>query len=206
MTALSRSPRRFRGDLRFVVGIALVLASIAGVWSLVTASDHSSPVLQARTTVVRGEVLRAADFEEVDVSLGPLTDEYLAPSQLVPGQIAARTLTEGELVPRSAATSAEDGRTTTVVIKSSVGIPEDVQAGTEVEVWQAPLGEDGRTFEDPRILVGDVVVRTVLEPDGLLAEGAAELEIVIDRGNVADVLAAVTGGAALSVVPVGAGS
>ena len=103
-------------------------------------------------------------------------------------------------------TTAADSRTTTVVVASSVGLPEDVEAGTEVEIWQAPLREDGRSYDEPRILVGDVVVRAVLEREGLLADTTAELEIVIDRSDVAAVLAAVTGGAALSVVPVGAGS
>ncbi|WP_149084950.1 MULTISPECIES: SAF domain-containing protein [Microbacterium] len=206
MASLSRSSRRLRGDLRFVVGIALVVASIAGVWYVVTASDQASPVLQARRTIARGEILSPADFQAVDVSLGPVAEDYLGPAQLEAGQIAARTLTKGELVPRAAATAAEDGTTTTVVVESSVGIPEDVETGTEVEIWQAPLREDGRTYDDPRILVGDVVVRAVLEPEGLLADGAAELEIVIERSDVPAVLAAVTGGAALSVVPVGAGS
>lgn len=204
MAPLSRSPRRFRGDARFAVGIVLVLASIAGVWFVLTSSDQAVPVLQARRTIVRGEVLRATDFETVDVALGAASDEYLRPDQLPAGQVAVRTLTEGELVPRTA--TASDSRTTTVVVESSVGLPEDVAAGTEVEIWQAPLREDGRSYDEPRILVGDVVVRAVLEPEGLLAENAAELEIVIDRSDVAAVLAAVTGGAALSVVPVGAGS
>ncbi|MCT2225854.1 SAF domain-containing protein [Microbacterium paraoxydans] len=206
MAPLSRSPRRFRGDARFAVGIVLVLASIGGVWFVLTSSDQAVPVLQARRTIARGEVLRAADLETVDVALGAVSDEYLRPDQLPAGQVAVRTLTAGELVPRTAMTAASDSRTTTVVVESSVGLPEDVAAGTEVEIWQAPLREDGRSYDEPRILVGDVVVRAVLEPEGLLAENAAELEIVIDRSDVAAVLAAVTGGAALSVVPVGAGS
>ncbi|MEV8172823.1 SAF domain-containing protein [Microbacterium sp. NPDC077486] len=206
MAPLSRSPRRFRGDARFAVGIVLVLASMAGVWFVLTSSDQATPVLQAQRTIVRGEVLRASDFATVDVALGSVSDEYVRPGQLDTGQVAARTLSEGELVPRTAMTTAADSRTTTVVVASSVGLPEDVEAGTEVEIWQAPLREDGRSYDEPRILVGDVVVRAVLDREGLLADTTAELEIVIDRSDVAAVLAAVTGGAALSVVPVGAGS
>lgn len=206
MAPLSRSPRRFRGDARFAVGIVLVFASIAGVWFVLTSADQATPVLQAGRTIARGEVLRASDFETVDVALGAVSDHYLRPEQLTPGQVAARTLVEGELVPRTATAPAETTRTTTVVIESSVGLPDEVTTGTEVEVWQAPLRDDGRSYDEPRILVGDVVVRSVLESEGLLAEGTAELEVVIDRSDVAAVLSAVTGGAVLSVVPVGAGS
>ncbi len=50
-----------------------------------------------------------------------------------------------------------------------------------------------------------MIVHDVLDAEGVLADTGTQLEIVIDRADVADVLAAITGGAALSVVPVGAG-
>lgn len=37
------------------------------------------------------------------------------------------------------------------------------------------------------------MVRTVLEDDGMLAESGTKVEIVVDRTDVADVLAAATG-------------
>ncbi len=58
-------------------------------------------------------------------------------------------------------------------------------------------------FDAPRILVADVVVASIPDTDGMLAQRTAMLEIVIDRSDVADVLAAITGGGALSVVPLG---
>ncbi|WP_214443687.1 SAF domain-containing protein, partial [Mycobacterium tuberculosis] len=107
-------------------------------------------VLQARHTIARGEILRASDFETVDVALGAVSDEYLGPGQLPPGQVAARTLVEGELMPRTATTPAESSRSTTVVVESSVRLPEDVVTGSEVEIWQAPLRADGRSYDEPR--------------------------------------------------------
>lgn len=138
--------------------------------------------------------------------MGGLAEDYLAPDDLHAGQVAGRTLPKGEIVPVSAVTDADRLRTTTIVIDSSSGIPEGVEAGTVVEVWQAPLLDDGRSYDAPRILVADVTVHDVREPEGMLADSRVRLEVVIDRADVADVLAAVTSGAALSVVPVGAGS
>ena len=201
MASLSRSRRAFWGDIRFLVGIALVLLSIAAVWLIVAAADDASPVLRAHRTITQGEALTSDDFQVVEVGLGALADDYLAPEGLEPGQVAARTIAEGELVPARALTAADHLRTTTVVIESGTGIPEDVQAGTAVEVWSAPLLEDGRTFDVPRILVADAVVREVRRPEGVLADTRTSLEVVIGRADVADVLAAVTGGATLSVVP-----
>ncbi|WP_337005816.1 MULTISPECIES: SAF domain-containing protein [unclassified Microbacterium] len=206
MASLSRPRRAFWGDVRFLVGIALVALSITGVWLIITASDDATPLLRATRTITQGEVLTSGDFQVVEVGMGGLADDYVAPDDLHPGQVAGRTLPKGEIVPTSAVTDADHLRSTTIVIDCSTGIPEGVEAGTVVEVWQAPLLDDGRSYDAPRILVADVTVHEVLEPEGMLAESDSRLEVVIDSADVADVLAAVTSGAALSVIPVGAGS
>ena len=203
MTFLSRRRPAFWADIRFVIGIVLVALSIAGVWLIVSSSGRTTPVLQASRTIVQGEALVSADFQVVEVGLGQLTTGYLAPQDLEPGMVASRTLTEGELVPTTALGEAESSRTTTIVVESSTGIPAGVAAGTMVELWQAPPREDGRSYDAPRILVGDVIVSSVVEAEGMLDSDATTVEVVIDRADVADVLAAITGGSVLSVVPVG---
>lgn len=205
MAVLSRPRRAFWGDARFLIGIALVLLSITGVWLIVSTSDDLRPVLQATRTITEGEALDSGDFQVVEVGLGALTDDYLGPQDLAPGQIAARSLQKGEIVPDAAVAKATESRSTTIVIESSTGIPEDVEAGAVVEVWHAPPLENERTYDAPRILVADVIVRTVLEDDDMLADAGTRVELVIERADVADVLTAVTGGSVLSVVPVRSG-
>ncbi|WP_102193015.1 SAF domain-containing protein [Microbacterium aurantiacum] len=206
MTTHTRPRRAFWGDARFLIGIVLVALSIAGVWLIISSADHTTPVLQANRTIVAGEALVSGDFQVVEVNLGAVGDAYLAPQDLEPGQIAARTLAEGELVPSAAAAGAESGRTTTIVVESSTGIPEDVAPGTVVELWHAPPLEDDRSFDAPRILIADAVVAAIVDTEGMMAGAKAGVEVVIDRSDVADVLAAITGGSVLSLVPVGAGS
>lgn len=206
MPALSRPRRAFWGDLRFLIGIALVALSMTGVWFIVSSSDDAAPVLQASRTITQGEALTSSDFHVVELGLGALGDDYLGPQDLQPGQVASRTLMKGEIVPDAAVADASESRSTAIVIESSTGLPESVAAGTVVEVWHAPPLEDGRVYDVPRILVSEVIVRSVIEAEGMLAEAGTQVEVVIDRSDVADVLAAVTGGSALSVVPVRAGS
>lgn len=203
MTFLSRPRTAFWGDIRFVIGIVLVALSIAGVWLIVSSSGRTTPMLQANRTIVQGEALVSSDFQVVEVGLGRLTEDYVAPQDLEPGLVAARTLTKGELVPTTALADDDTSRTTTIVIESSTGIPAGVTTGTVVELWQAPPLEDERSYDTPRILVGDVIVSSVIDPEGMLASDATTVEVVIDRSDVAEVLAAITGGAMLSVVPVG---
>ena len=206
MTSPPRARRAFWGDIRFLIGIALVILSIAGVWLIVSSARQTTPILQAERTIAQGEALVSDDFRVVEVSLGAVVDGYLAPQDLQPGMVAARTLSDGELVPVTAAGDAQSSRTTSIVIESSVGIPESVKVGTPVELWFAPPVADGEGFDAPRILVADVVVASIPEADDVLAQRSAALELVIDRADVADVLAAITSGAALSIVPLGASS
>lgn len=206
MPALPRPRRAFWGDVRFLVGTVLVVVSVTGVWLIVSSSDHATPVLQAERPITQGEALTSSDFRVVELGLGALADEYLGPQDLQPGQVASRTLQKGEIIPTTAVEDASNSRSTTIVIQSSTGIPQDVAAGVVVEVWHAPPSEDGRAYDIPRILVAEVIVRSVIEPEGMLAEEGTQVEIVVPRSDVADVLAAITGGSALSVVPVGAGA
>lgn len=201
----SRARRAVLGDVRFLIGIVLVIASVAGVWLLVSSSRQTTPVLQATRTVVPGEAIDSGDFQVVDVGLGALTGTYLAPQDLEQGSIAVRTLPKGELVPASAVDDASTGRTTTVVVASSA-IPAGVQPGAPVELWHAPPAEDGRSFDEPRLLVADAVVAVVAEEDGMLSQSSTDVELVIDRADVAEVLAAISSGSAISVIPGGAGS
>ena len=201
MTAPNR--RALWGDAPFLIGIVLVALSVAGVWLLVSSSRHTDPVLQATRTLTAGEALTSADLRVVDVSLGEALDGYLTPQSLEPGLVVARTLEAGELVPRTAVADASAQRTTTIVVESSVGIPSGVGSGDVVEIWHAPPLTEGQGFDAPRILVSTATVASLVEADGMLAQSRPAVELVIDRAEVADVLSAVTGGSALSIVPTG---
>lgn len=206
MSKFVRSRRAVWGDARFLIGIAVVALSIGGVWAVVSSSGTTTPVLQATRTIALGEALVSGDFQVVEVGLGTVTDRYLAPQELRPGRIASRTLVEGELLATSAVEDADADRTTTIVVESSTGIPAEVAAGSVIELWHSPpVGDDG-SQSPPRILVADAIVASVTKTEGMLAAEGSTAEVVIDRTDVPEVLAAITGGSALSVVPIGSAS
>lgn len=203
MTALESArprPRAFWGDARFLLGILLILASVAGVWFVVSAARQTVPVFAATRTIVPGQTLTEGDVRVVDVTLGALGPAYLTPGALEKGLVATRTVGEGELVPESAVGDASAPATTTVVLQSSVDVPASVEAGSVVEVWEAPMIERG-SYDTPRILVADATVVSVTRDDSVMGGGAASLEVVIPRADVAAVLEATAGGSALSIVP-----
>ena len=207
VTESVRAPRRaFWGDARFFLGILLVVASVAGVWLVVAAARQTVPVYAAARTIVPGEVVGADDLRVIDVALGSAGGSYLEPADLDEAAVATRTIAAGELVPVASIGAADAARTTSVVVRSTVDVPASVAAGSVVEVWSAPLLEQGE-YDEPRILVADATVVSVTRDDSMIGGGAAALELVIPRSDVAATLAAMADESALSVVPTtGAGS
>jgi hypothetical protein len=84
-------------------------------------------------------------------------------------------------------------------------VPASVDAGSVVEVWSAPLIDQGE-YDVPRILVADATVAAVTRDDSMIGGGSVALELVIPRSDVADVLAAIVDEAALSIVPAAGGT
>lgn len=203
MTVADTSPRGrgLRADVRLLVGVALIALSIAGVWFVVDAAQRTVPVLAADRTIAQGEAVTPSDVRVVEVALGQLGDAYIASGELVGGAVATRTIEAGELVPASALADAAEARTTRVVVESASDVPRSIEAGSVVEVWEAPLLDRG-LFDTPRILVADATVVSVARDESMMGGGTAALELVIARSDVAATLAALSGGSALSVVPV----
>lgn len=199
-TAARPRPRAFWADIRFLLGIALVVASVVGVWLVVAAARQTVPVFAAARTIVPGDAVGADDVRVVEVALGQLEDAYASPATLAPGAIATRTIPAGQLVPRDAVGEAGGLRTTNVVVHSATEIPAAVAPGASVEVWAAPQLERG-TFDTPRILVPTATVVSVSTDDSMMGSAGTAVELVIERADVADTLAAIAGGANLSIVP-----
>lgn len=187
-------------DLRFLLGILLIIASVAGVWVVVASARQTQSVYAAAHTIVAGTPLTEGDLEIVEVALGDMGGAYLAADALDGAAIATRTISAGELVPSESVGDAAAARTTSVVVRSTSDVPASVDEGAVVEVWAASLIERG-TYEEPRILVADAIVVSVTRDDSMMGGGAASLELVIPRADVSAVLSAISADAAVSVVP-----
>jgi hypothetical protein len=193
-------PRALWADARFVIGVVLVLVSIAGVWFVVASSRQTIPVYAATRTLVAGESISPSELRVVDVALGSLEGAYASGDTLPPDAVATRTIPAGELIPAAAVGAASEIRTTAIVVPSSTAIPASVEVGTPVEVWAAPLDGDG-VRQAPRILVADAAVAALPSSDSVMATNVPSVELIVPRESVADVLAALAGEATLSVVP-----
>ncbi|WP_035254231.1 SAF domain-containing protein [Agrococcus lahaulensis] len=193
------SARRTWMDPRLVIGVALVLASLAGVWLVVQQSARSDRAWAATRTLLPGETIAAGDVAPVDVRLPRSLDRYLDSSAEPIGMVVASTVGEGEVLPVRAVGGADSGSRSAVVVELDGALPTAVRAGALVDVWAAAPADDG--FEAPAVLVDEAIVVGVVEDDGILASAGTQLELLVPSDATAALLEAIADEHALSVVP-----
>lgn len=197
----SWSRSRIWVDPRFLVGVMLVVASIAGVWWLVTTSSRTVPVYAASETLTPGTPLDRSSLRVIDTRLGAVEEGYLGAQGDPPDDaVVTRTIAAGELVPLAALGEADAVGVTTLVVEPAGRLSADIVRGTVVDLWAAAPEGDG--YGVPEVLVSAATVVRASEEEGFLARGGSvALELAVPRSAVATVLASTAAAHLLSVVP-----
>lgn len=197
-TARRRLPQL---DPRMLVGIVLVLASIAGTAAVVLSANRTVVVLAAAAPIAPGEALDRDRLALVEVRESAGLDLYLTPESLPEGgAIVTRPVGAGEFVPLSAVGDADRSQSS-VVVPISGSTPGGVAAGAQVSLWSAAPSERPGAYETPTELVAQAHVVRLVEHDRMIGGGQVELELRVPAEQVPTVLAAVTNGSRLHVVP-----
>ncbi|HEX2904174.1 MAG TPA: SAF domain-containing protein [Jatrophihabitans sp.] len=120
-------------DLRLVAGVVLILASVVGGATIISAADHR----QARWAVTRdlaaGTVLSAGDLRSVRVQLGGADNEYLPVTEAVVGRAIDQAMAAGMLLPRAALAAPPTGITVTIPLLPDNG--PQISQGDRITVW-----------------------------------------------------------------------
>ena len=194
-----------RLDPRLLIGVALVLVSVLGVVSLITALDHRSAAYVTTVSVVPGQTIDAALLTERAVFLDGDEERYLLVGQLpTEGLVATRAIGPGELLPVAALGAVAGTSLTAVVVSPTAALSGGVQPAATVELWMTEPVNDGVLVAPPRVLVADAIVVSLTRDDGIGSFGSAPtVELLVPRARLALILQAQADGAVLSVVPTG---
>ena len=208
-TPLARA-RRILVDPRLLIGVVLVIASVAGMVGIVLATDHTRAVLVAREALMPGDVVRVGDLDVIGAGLGSLAEHYLTPDDVpAEGVVVTRAVVAGEAVPRSAVGEARGARLATIVVEARGLLPSAVTPGSTVDVWAAPPASssspaDAADSTVPVVLVDEAIVVRLIEDDALVATGdVTGVELLVPRSRIARVLAARAADTDLAIVPSG---
>jgi hypothetical protein len=196
-------------DVRLIIGIVLVVGSIAGVFAVVSAADRRVTVYAAASGLSPGDRIDDADLLLRQVSLDAADDLYLGPGDLPEdGLLAAAVIRSGELVPLSAVGSAVGEESTSLVLQLDVRVGSAVVPGAIVDVWSsaAATGEVAGLggFGPPIVLATDAVVVRIVDEDGIIAGSDGDsVEVLVPRARIARLLQAIANQDALAIVPAG---
>lgn len=184
-------------DPRLLIGIVLIAVSVAGVVVLLRQADESLQVYQAVGTVPAGTVLSSEHLAVTSARVDP--DLYVQDADALLGQVVARTVGAGELVPASAVVDADDFDGRPIAIVTSSPLSAAVEPGAIVDVWLTTEGEEGAP-QSTRIGEG-LVVQAVDSDDAAFGIGGAQtVQVVVPGALVETMLDAAASDGELSVV------
>jgi hypothetical protein len=176
-TAGARLKKPSWKDPRLVVGILLVMASMAGVISLLGAADETMEAYAARESIAVGERVTEDKVHRVKVRLGDLEQRYLTPEAgLAEGLVAVQRIGKDQLVPRESLGEPDllDRKPVAVTIEEV--LPGQAVAGSRVDVWVA-LPDARNGFSEPTLLLPGAEISQITA--GSTALGSARSTVVL---------------------------
>jgi len=220
-------PARSAPDLRLVLGVLLVVGSVAGVYGIVAAADRRVTVYAAASALTPGERIDAGDLVQRSVALDGSDRLYLAAGRIPSGGlVVTQPVAKGELLPTSSVGTSSGVRSTSLVLQLATRVSGAVVPGAAIDIWAAadPDGVSTAASSDasagspdgggpgapvdataPTVIVpGATVVRVLDDSGGLsVASSGSSVEVLVPRSRVARLLQAIAQKSALAVVPAG---
>ena len=190
-------------DPRLIVGIILVVLSVAGVVALMQSADSRQGYWAASVDIVPGAKVKPEDFHIVQASMSEASDMYWSADQQLPGEFyVASTVLQGEFLAHRQVQQADPSGRQQVGIRVSEDMPASVATGSRADVWVALEDPDGRGYQEPQKLITSAEVVGV--DDNTSAFAAADtttVYLMLSQDALPGVLDAQANGAKVSLVP-----
>lgn len=189
-------------DPRLLVGILLVVVSVAGVLTLVSLQNQTVPMYVARQDIALGQKVDPAKLRVVDVRLDTVQDRYLSAEQpLAPDLQANSLIRSGELLPVASVGGRDPQGRKPLSVELPQELPVAVGVGTRVDVWAAERGSDSTTYGEPQRLLESVEVSAIRELDsGFGGASGQVVELLVTDEDLPGMLSAIANEARLTVV------
>jgi hypothetical protein len=188
-------------DPRLLMGILLVLVSVAGVVFLVNSADRTTEVYAARDGIGVGEALTAENVVRAKVRLGETEQHYIpVESGLPEGVVAVQRIAKDQLVPRASLGEVDQLDRKPVALTIDETLPSQAVEGARVDVWVAqPDAKNG--YSEPKLLLSGAEIAEVTA--GSTALGSTKttvLMVLVEDSQMPALLGAQANEAKISVV------
>jgi hypothetical protein len=193
-------------DSRLLIGLVLLLASVALGARAVSAADRTVPVYAARVALPADTVLAADQVLVVRVRFVGTDAAYLDARRPFPaGAVLSRTVGAGELIPRGAVAPAAMRGLRAVSLPIEGALPTGITTGSRVDVWVSARRRDGAGtgYDAPRQVARSVEVVRVDRPGtGLTAGRVTAVHLLMPEAELPTVLDALANDARTAVLPI----
>lgn len=202
-TTHSRRSRSVWRDPRFLLGVALIIASVSLTTWIVNRATEGDELYRLNANIALGQPILTNQL--VPVEARTTSDAYVRVGALPEEAIATRSLSKGELLPTAAVSSTAQSGRRQVVIDVASRIPSSVTIGDRVEIWsvrnESVIGEPAG---EPIVLTREAVILTVTESEaGLGVEHLRSVEVSVPEADLARLLTATGADVRLIIVPMG---
>ncbi|MFF2344277.1 hypothetical protein [Pseudarthrobacter sp. NPDC058119] len=188
-------------DPRLLVGVLLVLVSVAGVTFLVGSADRTTEVFAAKDGIAVGERLTPENVIRAKVRLGDTEQHYITVADGLPQDVVAvQRIGKDQLVPRASVGSADRLDRKPVALNIAQTLPSQATAGARVDVWVAqPDAKNG--FSEPKlILPGAEIAEVTTGSTALGSSKITVLMVLVEDKQLPALLGAQANDAKISVV------
>ncbi|MGX5716917.1 hypothetical protein [Arthrobacter sp. MAHUQ-56] len=188
-------------DPRLMVGILLVLASVAGVVYLIGSADRTTEVYAARDGIAVGEPVTPDNVVRVRVRLGDTEQHYITASDGLPaGTVAVQRIAKDQLVPRASLGDVDQLNRKPVAIQIEQSLPSQAVPGARVDVWVAqPDAKNG--YSEPKlVLPGAEIAEVATGSTALGSSKTTVLMVLVEDSQMPALLGAQANEAKISVV------
>jgi hypothetical protein len=153
---------------------------------------------QASSTISTGTLISDADTVVSEIDLGTLSGAYITAGTAIDGLSVTAVIGKGELIPLRLIGRGLRPDQTAIRFVPNLKPADSIVAGSVVSVWQVTETEDGFV---PQRIVSVSEVLAIEFGDGLFAEDAPDVELLLNLDQSTLVLAAVAAGYPIYVLP-----
>lgn len=195
-------------DPRLLIGVVVVLLSVAGVVALVAAQDRTVAVYAADRTLSTGDSVTADDVRVVHAQLPDIAQRYVsADAELPEGMLVSRLVAEGELLPVDALADEDPEGRRAVTVEVEHELARAVTAGRTVDIWAATgVREQNDSGGAQELAAGAEVLQVRESSSAFGAQQRTVVEVLIQPEELESVVDAQSSGAPITVVPADQGS
>ncbi|MDJ0321488.1 hypothetical protein [Pseudarthrobacter sp. PS3-L1] len=188
-------------DPRLVVGILLVLVSVAGVILLLRSADQTTEVFAAGGSIAVGQKLTVENLIVVNVKLGAVETHYFTVEGGVPENLVAiQRIAKNELIPRESLGRLDSLNRKPVSIDVADALPDQAVPGARVDVWVA-LPDDRNGFSEPELLLPSAEIAAITQGTSSLgAQRTVQVMILVPDEKMPALLGAQANKANIAVV------